>query len=382
MSSGQPAAILASLAIFATSPLIESGVASSAKDWTKIAPFFTSPESYRRDFGSFPATLRFRDGRPVRSAADWKKRRKELLAEWHGILGPWPPLVRKPEITYLTKEHVENFTRHKVLIQIAPDRTADAFLLVPDGKGPFPAVVDVFYQPLDGAGLNPERRLQNDFGYQLAKRGFAALCVGQQPWLRGSPIYYPDFDNAQLQPLSYLAYVAANCHTILARRPEVDPKRIGIVGHSYGGKWSLFAGALYDKFACVVLSDPGIVFDESRPNVNYWEPWYLGYEPNKEPRKSGVPTESNPRTGPYKRLIETGRDLNELLVLIAPRPFFLAGGSEDPASRWQAINHLVAVTALLGYKDRAGMSTRRDHKISAEASEQICLVFEHFLGRR
>ena len=349
--------------------------------WTKIAPFFTAPESYRNDFGSLPATLRFRDGRPIKTAADWKKRRKELLAEWHSILGPWPPLLRKPTVTYLAEDRVENFTRHKLLIEIAPGRTTDAFLLLPDGKGPFPGVVDVYYQPLDGAGLNPERRQQNDFGYQLVKRGFAALCVGTQPWLNG-PIYYPDFERAQLQPLSYLAYVAANCHTILAGQRGVASKRIGIVGHSYGGKWSLFAGALYDKFACVVLSDPGIVFDETRPNVNYWEPWYLGHEPGKQPRKAGVPTESNPRTGPYKRLIETGRDLNELLVLIAPRPFFLAGGSEDPASRWQAINHLVAVNALLGHKERAGMSARPEHKISPEANEQICLVFQHFLGRR
>jgi dipeptidyl aminopeptidase/acylaminoacyl peptidase len=42
-----------------------------------------------------------------------------------------------------------------------------------------------------------------------------------------------------------------------------------VIGHSYGGKWALFSAALWDKFACVAVSDPGIVFDESRPNVNY-----------------------------------------------------------------------------------------------------------------
>ena len=38
--------------------------------------------------------------------------------------------------------------------------------------------------------------------------------------------------------------------------------RIGIVGHSFGGKWSLFASCLYEKFACAAWSDAGIVFDE------------------------------------------------------------------------------------------------------------------------
>ena len=63
-----------------------------------------------------------------------------------------------------------------------------------------------------------------------------------------------------------LAYVAANCHTALANTPNVDPAKIGIVGHSYGGKWSMFASCLYDKFACAVWSDPGIVFNEQNAN--------------------------------------------------------------------------------------------------------------------
>src|SRR5262249_1791188 len=141
----------------------------------------------------------FADGRPVRTAADWKARRKELLLQWEKILGPWPPLLEKPEITYLEKTHAENFTRHKVRIQIAPGRTTDAYLLIPDGSGPFPAVLDVFYSPEDGAGLTQEKRQQNDFGYQLAKRGFVALCVGQQPGLKGSPIYYLGWEKAHLQ---------------------------------------------------------------------------------------------------------------------------------------------------------------------------------------
>ena len=31
---------------------------------------------------------------------------------------------------------------------------------------------------------------------------------------------------------------------VLAGRPSVDARRIGVVGHSYGGKWALFAAAL------------------------------------------------------------------------------------------------------------------------------------------
>lgn len=64
----------------------------------------------------------------------------------------------------------------------------------------------------------------------------------------------------------------------MAKVTEVDSTKIGIVGHSYGGKWAMFASCLYEKFACAVWSDPGIVFDETKGGyINYWEPWYLGY---------------------------------------------------------------------------------------------------------
>jgi hypothetical protein len=76
---------------------------------------------------------------------------------------------------------------------------------------------------------------------------------------------------------------------------------------------------------------------------------------------------------------DRGDDLHELHALIAPRPFFVAGGSEDPPERWRALNHTVAVNRLLGYERRVGMSNRSEHKISPEANEQICLFFEHFL---
>jgi hypothetical protein len=150
------------------------------------------------------------------------------------------------------------------------------------------------------------------------------------------------------------------------------------VGHSYGGKWAMFAACLYDRFACGAWSDPGIVFDEKRSNVNYWEPWYLGYEPGRE-RKAGIPTDANPRTGAYKRLVEGGHDLHELHALMAPRPFLVSGGAEDGPSRWTALNHAVAVNDLLGAKNRVAMTNRKGHSPTDESNEQLYLFFEHAL---
>ncbi len=358
---------------------------SRAKEiWSKIGPLFAPPAEFKDDLGTFRPVLKFEDGREVKSAADWQERRKELLRKWQDLLGPWPPLLEKPLAQEQWKETVENFTRRRIELEVAPGRKSSVYLLTPEGSGPFPAVIDVFYYPEDGAGIKADKRLQNDFGYQAVKRGFVALCLGQNPTSPrpNADLYYPAWDKAQLQPLSYLAYVAANAHTYLAQRADVDPRRIGVVGHSYGGKWSLFAGALYDKFAAVCTSDPGIVFDEGRPNVNYWQPWYLGYVPGTEFRPRGVPSDTQGRTGPYKTMVEKGIDLHELHALVAPRPFFVSGGSEDPPLRWKALNHTAAVNRLLGVEHRVGMSNRPRHAITPEASDQVASFFEYFLKEK
>lgn len=335
---------------------------------------FTPPADLAEDLGDYKSPLRFDDGRPVRTAADWQKRRQEIRATWHKFMGEWPPVLAKPKLEYLKKEQRDGYTQCHVRIEVAPGKmTDDAYLLIPAGTGPFPAVVVVFYDAKTGigAGKSPYR----DFAAQLAQRGFVTLSLGSPP-----ASYYPSPDNVQLQPLSYHAYVAANCYQLLANLPFVDARRIGIVGHSYGGKWAMFAACLYDRFACAVWSDPGIVFDEKRGNVNYWEPWYLGYEKGKQ-RKPGIPNAKNPRTGPYKEMIATGHDLHELHALMAPRPFLVSGGSEDPPQRWKALNHARAVNKLLGYENRVAMTNRPAHSPTAESNEQIYLFFEHFLKK-
>ena len=78
-------------------------------------------------------------------------------------------------------------------------------------------------------------------------------------------------------------------------------------------------------------------------------------------------------------MVETGRDLHELHALIAPRPFQVSGGSEDPPSRWLALNHLLAVNQLLGWTNRVALTSRPEHTPTAEFNEQLYAFFKHFL---
>ena len=362
------ASCIAALSLAMVVPATAQGTA-----WELIAPLFEVPERFAGQLGPYRSPLVFPDGTPVRTADDWKRRREQLLSDWHELMGQWPPVLSKPRMEVLSESRRETFTQRRARLEVAPGQHTEGWLLVPDGTGPFPAVFVPFYEPETSVGLKgaPDR----DFARQLTRAGFVTLSIGTP----AGDAWMPDRAGIAVQPLSYYAYVAANAWTALAALPEVDAARIGVVGHSYGGKWSMFAGALWDRFAAVATSDPGIVFDETRSNVNYWEPWYLGFDPQVKRPKRSVPSAKNPRTGPYKTMMETGRDLHELHALIAPRPFFVSGGSEDPPERWIALNHAVAVNRLLGFTNRVGMSNRPTHAPTAESHAQLAAFFTHFL---
>jgi len=356
--------------------------AEGGEAWTTIAPYFQTPAEFRGEAGDLRSPLTFEDGRMVATAADWARRRREILNSWHGAMGPWPRLLERPRLERAAGERRETFIQHRVKVETAADFLQPGILLVPEGPGPFPAVLVVYYDPATSAGLpseyyrplNPLSIATTDFARALARRGFVTLSIGPP----GGNATEPELNGATCQPLSYLAYLAANCHTALAQLPEVVPDRIGIMGHSYGSKWAMLASCLHEKFACAVWSDGGMVFDEQRGSINYWDSFYLGYDGAHRPRR-GLVSADNPRRGAYRRLMEEGRNLHELHALMAPRPFLVSGGSEDYPARWRILNHTIAVNRLLGVENRVAMHNRPEHPPTAESNAIAYSFLEYFL---
>ena len=346
--------------------------------WNKIVPYFTPPEMLKDQFGKYRSPLIFYNGENVQTHQDWSRRRKEIRSHWMEMMGEWPPLMDQQEFEIIGKEKREDFVQYKVRFYWTPNEQTEGYLLVPDKKGKKPAVITVYYEPETAVGI--EGKAYRDFAYQLVKIGFVTLSIGTTETTKNKTysIYYPDRENAVIQPLSTLAYAAANALEALAKVDDVDPERIGIVGHSYGGKWAMFASCLYEKFAAAVWIDPGIVFDETKGSgVNYWEPWYLGYYP--PPWENTWSETGINAKGLYSKLRKEGYDLHELHALMAPRPFLVSGGSSDPIERWIPLNHTVAVNKLLGYNHRVAMSNRPEHSPDAKSNEIVYSFFEWYL---
>src|SRR4051812_42497315 len=91
---------------------IGCGVAADRGESThlpaELAPWFEPPAEFANQFGPYRSPLFFKDGDPVRTAADWPRRREEIRRRWHEIMGPWPRLLEQPRLVILERTPREN----------------------------------------------------------------------------------------------------------------------------------------------------------------------------------------------------------------------------------------------------------------------------------
>lgn len=130
-----------------------------------------------------------------------------------------------------------------------------ATLIVPDGKGPFAGMLFMHGAPGDRQRMIPEAE-------DLARRGTVSLLI-DAPFSRGdrkggNPIRFDEQDRKeQIQLIVDLRRAV----DLLVARPDVDPKRLGYLGISFGGAMGgLLAGVEKRLTAfALVVGDGGLV---------------------------------------------------------------------------------------------------------------------------
>jgi len=263
----------------------------------------------------FMEPLLMHDGKRMRTPAEWKPRREQLLHSWSELLGK---VADRPKTGYeiLRSQNCDGFVRQRIRYENEPGQKIEAWLLIPAGTAnlkSLPGIVALHQttaQTIDEiAGIaGPEMQ---HLGPKLAQRGFVVICPRNYLWEESASIPQAAQKFQTRKPgvlgISKMLYDARRAVDILAAVPEVDARRIGAVGHSLGAKETLYLTAFDERIRASVASEGGITFR----STNWNAPWYLG-------AGLDAPTFQ--------------RNHHELLALIAPRPFLILGGESGPGA--------------------------------------------------
>ncbi|MBX6312970.1 MAG: acetylxylan esterase [Isosphaeraceae bacterium] len=217
----------------------------------------------------------------------WKTTARAKLRELLGLgLGTEPRVPLQPE--FGEPKSKRGYTRRRVIFDTRPALSAFGYLLVPDGlKSAAPAVLclpghgrgvdDIVGILEDGTERDQHDGYQHDFALQCVERGYVTLALEMLGFghrrdpaarRRGPSI-------SSCQPAAGAALMlgetmagwrvgdAMRALDLLAMLPEVDPKRLAVMGISGGGTVSLYTAALDERVKVAVLSGSFCTFKDS-----------------------------------------------------------------------------------------------------------------------
>ena len=257
--------------------------------------------------------------RPIETRADWAVRRAHILASVEAVMGPLPGEGRRVPLDVDRVESViENgYTRTKLTYAPEAGDRVPAWLLVPLGGAPeggFPALICLHQTVRSGkdevVGIEP--RPNRSIARELAMRGYVVLAPD-----------YPNFGEYAVDPYK-MGYESASMKAIwnnmrgvdlLGTLPEVDPDRIGAIGHSLGGHNAIYTALFDDRIAAVVSSCGFNSFPFYKGgNLDGWS--HAGYMPRIRSVYG-----NDPDRMPF--------DFPEVIAALAPRPFFTNSPRRD-----------------------------------------------------
>jgi dienelactone hydrolase len=138
-----------------------------------------------------------------------------------------------------------------------------ALLRIPANSSSSPGLV-----LLPGAGVSKEA--EQGLAAELSKMGYATLTLDQRNLGSINPKKDLELFKADLEPVEYsMVYDALKASDVLAAQPEINPKKLAIVGESNGGRFAIIACALNPSLKGVIgISTAGYGTEENPSLAN------------------------------------------------------------------------------------------------------------------
>lgn len=334
---------------------------------------------------ALPDLFRFEDGGSVRTPEDWRRRRAELLElllEYE--YGHPPPAPARIESQLLMRNRVKGLGRarqwmYRVSTGAPPAPSFLVSVFLPDGDGPFPAV-------LHGDGCWPE----TDFAKigAVLERGYLFVqfnrleFAGDNKDLGRKGGLYQAHPGGDFGALAAWAWGYSRAVDFLLTLDVVQRDRIAALGASRGGKTVLLAAALDERIALAAPSQSGCC------GAGCFRHQGAGAETLKE-MIEGAGFWLSPRLAGYVgREHELPFDQHALKACIAPRALVSTEALGDlyanPTGTW--ITHLAAreVYRFLGAEEQIGIWYRPGEHSHILADWQAFLDFAdlRFFGKK
>lgn len=243
------------------------------------APRGPVPEQYE-----LPFTATTRD-----AALAWQKRARARLLELVSARVPRQSLAERPlDFQAAAAEDRGGYSFQRGSFQGNDGQRYPAWWTVPKGPGPFPTVLCLHGHGGSAEAVWNPRENYGAFAQRLAQGGYATLT--------------PSFPHRPYA--AETLWDLLRCVDLLARRKEVDPERIGVMGLSMGGEWTMWAAACDERLKVAVVSG-----------------WMCTTE--------GVFAVFNCPCWELPGFVEL-MDVCEVNLLIAPRPVLFESAESDP----------------------------------------------------
>lgn len=311
-----------------------------------------------------PDPLLTNDGRRVTTAEQWQRQRRgEILELFREHVYGRNPVGRPDTLAFNVKDTDRKAmdgaaTRKLVTISYrgpGGEGAINLVLFVPNATANKPAPCMVLICNRGVENIDPTREKKSPFwpAEQMVARGYAAAAFfngdvapdkKENQWTEGA---HGIFDRKPRTPdawgtIAAWAWGASRVMDYLETDPLIDRKRVAVVGHSRGGKASLWAGATDERFALVVSNDSGSTGaklarqpgGETVHRINTSFPhWFNENYKQYNNREEALPI-----------------DQHQLIALMAPRLVYVASASEDahanPRGEFLAAQHASPVYAL------------------------------------
>jgi dienelactone hydrolase len=291
------------------------------------------------------------------------------------VMGPLPGAERKVPLDVKIAEEtkLDGYTRKKLTFAAEKGDRVPAWLLIPDPAkfpGKRPAVLCLHQtiaigkdEPV-GLGVQESKRV----ALHLVRRGY--VCIA--PDYPGFGEYKYDFARSPYAS-GCMKAIWNNLRAVdlLQSLPEVDPDRIGAIGHSLGGHTAMFSAA-FDERIKVVVSSCGFCSFRT-----YYDGNLTGWtSPRYMPRIASV-YGKDPAKMPF--------DFADIVSSFAPRAFLAVAPEKDSNFAVDGVREVMAAAKPAYEKAHAAEKLKAiyppgGHDFPEEAREEAYAFLDRWLG--